>query len=79
VSMEYRKAAQRDAERAKLMRRAAALLREMDRDLLEAGIEKHTVSAAVCNWELEASAQECDGDALCEFEDTPVHGIRVKR
>lgn len=77
MSMEYRKAAQRDAERAKLMRRAAALLREMDRDLLDAGIEKHTVSAAVCNWELEESARECDGDALCEFENTDPVGIKL--
>lgn len=77
MSMEYRKAAQRDAERAKLMRRAAALLRELDGVLSHWDLEGHTVAIAGCVFELERAARECDGDALVEFENTDPIGVKL--
>lgn len=79
MSMEYPVAARRDAARAKLMRKAAALLREIDIALMECHNEAYTVAVAVLNWELEAEARELDGDALCEYEDTQPYGMKVQR
>jgi hypothetical protein len=76
VSMEFRRAAVRDAERAKLMRLAASLLAQMDRALLDADVEMYTVSAAVAIWELQEVARECEADALVEYEDTNPIGIK---
>jgi hypothetical protein len=76
VSMEFRRAAVRDAERAKLMRLAASLLAQMDRALLDADVEMYTVSAAVAIWELQEAARECEADALVEYEDTNPIGIK---
>lgn len=77
--MEFRRAAVRDAGRAKLMRRAAALLREADVKLCEAEIESLTLAIAACVWELESEASECQADALIEYEDTNPVGLKVDR
>lgn len=79
MSMEYPVAARRDAARAKLMRKAAALLREIDIALMACENEAYTVAVAVCMWELEEEARACDGDALCEYEDTQPYGLKVPR
>lgn len=79
MSMEYPVAAKIDARRAKLMRRAATMLREIDNALTACEIEAFTLAVAALNWELEEEARACDGDALCEYEDTQPYGLKVPR
>ena len=77
MPIEFRKAAQRDATRAELLRRAAKFIEEQDRMLCEAGNEARTLAASFLIWDLNESAKEAQEDVLVEFEDTQPQGIRI--
>jgi hypothetical protein len=78
MPIEFRKAAARDAHRAKLMRDAAVLIQQLDAALCEAGIDSYTLAAAFAIWNLSESAKEAHEDVLVEFEDTNPNGIQVR-
>jgi hypothetical protein len=79
MPIEFRKAAWKDAMRAKQMRTAARLIAEMDKALCAAGIEAYTLAASIAIWDLHESAKDAHEDVLVEFEDTNPNGIQVDR
>jgi hypothetical protein len=77
VTMEYRRAARRDADRADLMRRAASLLRELHREVKHWDLTSHDDAVESCCAALERSARQATEDALVEWEDTDPVGLKL--
>lgn len=72
-----RKAAVRDAARAKLLRRASALLTELDGVVATWDLTAWSVAIAGMKRELEDAAREDDAAALECFDDTPLPTVRL--
>lgn len=69
-----RKGAVRDAARAKTMRRAIALLTELDGVVATWDLAAWTAAIAAMVFELEFAAREDEAAALECFDDTPLPG-----
>jgi hypothetical protein len=67
-----RKGAARDAARARLMRRAIALLTELDEIIAAWDLEGRGVAISGLQYELDQAAREDEAAALECFDDTPL-------